>query len=38
MQVYKRRDGKIITLQEVFDELKITTYDLSVDLLGVHAV
>ncbi|CAF3372205.1 unnamed protein product [Rotaria sp. Silwood1] len=38
MQVYKRRDGKIITLQEVFDELKITTYDLSVDLLGVHAI
>ncbi|CAF0820113.1 unnamed protein product [Rotaria sp. Silwood1] len=37
MQVYKRRDGKMMTLQEVFDELKVTTYDLSVDLLGVHA-
>ncbi|CAF1202772.1 unnamed protein product [Rotaria sordida] len=37
MQVYKRNDGKIMTLQEVFDELKVTVYDLSVDLLGVHA-
>ncbi|CAF2539815.1 unnamed protein product [Rotaria sp. Silwood2] len=37
MQVYKRYDGRIMTLQEVFDELKVTAYDLSVDLLGVHA-
>jgi AMP deaminase len=38
MHVYKTKDGKIMTLKEVFDELKITAYDLSVDMLGVHAV
>jgi AMP deaminase len=38
MDVYKTKDGKINTLKEVFDELKITAYDLSVDMLGVHAV
>jgi AMP deaminase len=38
MNVYKTKDGKIMTLKEVFDELKITAYDLSVDMLGVHAV
>ncbi|CAF5141228.1 unnamed protein product, partial [Rotaria magnacalcarata] len=38
MQVYKTKDGRIMTLKEVFDELKITAYDLSVDILGVHAV
>ncbi|CAF3381575.1 unnamed protein product [Rotaria socialis] len=37
MQVYKTKDGRIMTLKEVFDELKITAYDLSVDILGVHA-
>ena len=38
MHVYKTKDGKVMTLKEVFDELKITAYDLSVDMLGVHAV
>ena len=38
MDVYKTKDGKVMTLREVFDELKITAYDLSVDMLGVHAV
>jgi AMP deaminase len=38
MNVYKTKDGRIMTLKEVFDELKITAYDLSVDMLGVHAV
>jgi hypothetical protein len=38
MHVYKTKDGRIMTLKEVFDELKITAYDLSVDMLGVHAV
>jgi AMP deaminase len=38
MHVYKTKDGKLMTLKEVFDELKITAYDLSVDMLGVHAV
>lgn len=38
MKVYKTKDGKIMTLKEVFDEQKITAYDLSVDMLGVHAV
>ncbi|CAF2480562.1 unnamed protein product [Rotaria sp. Silwood2] len=37
MHVYKTKDGQIMTLKEVFDELKITAYDLSVDMLGVHA-
>ena len=38
MDVYKTKDGKVMTLKEVFDELQITAYDLSVDMLGVHAV
>lgn len=38
MHVYKTKDGRLMTLKEVFDELKITAYDLSVDMLGVHAV
>ncbi|CAF0916390.1 unnamed protein product [Adineta steineri] len=37
MHVYKTKDGKLMTLKEVFDELRITAYDLSVDMLGVHA-
>jgi AMP deaminase len=31
------RDGKTLTLQEVFDSLNLTTYSLSVDTLDVHA-
>ena len=38
MLVYKTKEGRLMTLQEVFDELQITAYDLSVDMLGVHAV
>jgi AMP deaminase len=38
LHVYKTKDGRIMTLQEVFDELKIQPFDLSVDMLGVHAV
>lgn len=38
MHVYKTKEGKLMTLKEVFDELKISAYDLSVDMLGVHAV
>ena len=38
MYVHKTKDGRLMTLKEVFDELHITAYDLSVDMLGVHAV
>jgi AMP deaminase len=38
MFVYKTNDGQRMTLKQVFDELKITAYDLTVDMLGVHAV
>ncbi|EKX33373.1 hypothetical protein GUITHDRAFT_90761 [Guillardia theta CCMP2712] len=31
------RDGKELTLQEVFDSLRMTAYDLSLDMLDVHA-
>ncbi|XP_004342384.2 adenosine/AMP deaminase [Capsaspora owczarzaki ATCC 30864] len=31
------RDGKTLTLQQVFDSLNLTAYDLSVDTLDVHA-
>ncbi|KAL1550971.1 AMP deaminase [Salvia divinorum] len=31
------RDGQYLTLKEVFDSLDLTGYDLSVDLLDVHA-
>ncbi|CAF1205886.1 unnamed protein product [Adineta steineri] len=37
MNVYKTKDGRIMTLKEVFDELQITAYELSVDMLSVHA-
>ncbi|VDP22303.1 unnamed protein product [Soboliphyme baturini] len=32
-----KEDGNDVTLTQVFDELGITAYDLSVDLLDVHA-
>ncbi|CAF3336344.1 unnamed protein product [Rotaria sp. Silwood2] len=38
MQVYKKKDGTILTLKEVFDELKLDINDVDTDLLGVHAV
>lgn len=31
------RDGKLLTLAEVFDSLKLTAYDLSIDTLDMHA-
>ena len=31
------RDGKVMTLSQVFEGLGITAYDLSVDMLDVHA-
>ena len=30
------RDGKLLTLKEVFESLNLTAYDLSVDTLDVH--
>ncbi|ORY81929.1 hypothetical protein BCR37DRAFT_379834 [Protomyces lactucae-debilis] len=31
------RDGKYLTLQEVFESLNLTSYDLSIDTLDMHA-
>lgn len=31
------RDGQPLTLQQVFDSLKLTAYDLSIDTLDMHA-
>ncbi|KAK9367844.1 hypothetical protein V1509DRAFT_565991 [Lipomyces kononenkoae] len=31
------RDGKLLTLQEVFESLNLTAYDLSIDTLDMHA-
>ena len=31
------RDGKYLTLKEVFESLKLTAYDLSIDTLDMHA-
>lgn len=31
------RDGKVLTLLEVFESLKLTAYDLSIDTLDMHA-
>lgn len=31
------RDGKLLTLQQVFDSLNLTAYDLSIDTLDMHA-
>ncbi|KAG8191767.1 hypothetical protein JTE90_008829 [Oedothorax gibbosus] len=35
--VVQVKDGKKVTLKEVFERLNISTYDLSVDMLDVHA-
>ncbi|CAF3742780.1 unnamed protein product [Rotaria sp. Silwood1] len=37
MKVYKKPDGTILTLKEVFDELKLDINDIDTDILGVHA-
>ncbi|KAH3675055.1 hypothetical protein WICMUC_002887 [Wickerhamomyces mucosus] len=31
------RDGKVLTLKEVFESLNLTAYDLSIDTLDMHA-
>ena len=31
------RDGQELTLSQVFDSLKLTAYDLSIDMLDMHA-
>jgi AMP deaminase len=37
LQIVIFRDGKYLTLKEVFESLDLTGYDLNVDLLDVHA-
>lgn len=32
-----KRDGQILTLQQVFESLNLTAYDLSIDTLDMHA-
>lgn len=32
-----RRDGKFLTLKEVFESINLTAYDLSIDTLDMHA-
>lgn len=32
------KSGETMTLREVFQSMNLTTYDLSVDMLDVHAV
>ena len=32
------KDGEPKTMRQVFDELNLSAYDLSVDMLDVHAV
>ena len=36
-EIVIHRDGKHLTLQEVFESLKLTAYDLSIDTLDMHA-
>ena len=31
------KDGKEVTMQEIFEQMGISSYDLSVDMLDVHA-
>ena len=31
------RDGQVLTLSQVFESLKLTAYDLSIDTLDMHA-
>ncbi|CAG5119398.1 unnamed protein product [Candidula unifasciata] len=35
--VFKNKDGKLLTLAEVFKSMNLTPYDLNVDMLDVHA-
>lgn len=36
-EIVIHRDGKDLTLQEVFESLNLTAYDLSIDTLDMHA-
>src|ERR1700694_5702742 len=36
-EVVIQRDGKHLTLQQVFESLNLTPYDLSIDTLDMHA-
>ena len=36
--VCQSKDGKPMTLKEVFQSMNLTAYDLTVDMLDVHAV
>lgn len=36
-EIVIHRDGKDLTLQEVFESLDLTAYDLSIDTLDMHA-
>lgn len=36
-EIVIHRDGKELTLQEVFESLNLTAYDLSIDTLDMHA-
>ena len=38
MQVCKTREGRVMTLEELFRSMNLTAYDLTVDMLDVHAV
>jgi hypothetical protein len=37
-EVCRTKDGKVMTLTEVFKSMNLTAYDLTVDMLDVHAV
>ena len=37
-QVCKTREGRVMTLEELFRSMNLTAYDLTVDMLDVHAV
>ncbi|CAF3941564.1 unnamed protein product [Rotaria sordida] len=37
MKVYKKPDGTMLTLKQVFDELKLDINHIDIDQLGVHA-
>ncbi|KAL8823867.1 MAG: hypothetical protein Q9191_005484, partial [Dirinaria sp. TL-2023a] len=36
-EIVMRRDGTTLTLKEVFESIKLTAYDLSIDTLDMHA-
>uniref|UniRef100_A0A1I8JN34 Tudor domain-containing protein n=1 Tax=Macrostomum lignano TaxID=282301 RepID=A0A1I8JN34_9PLAT len=36
-QVYVDKSGQLLSLKEIFEAMKITAYDLNIDMLDVHA-